>query len=72
MKKSHRQNHTPGSVQREQQEVPLDGWGSVDYSTPSEGSNLSGANNNEVDSLVLDLFQESAELHGDNTEVISE
>ncbi len=71
MKKSHTKNYSPSSVQREQQIKEWDGWGSVDYSTPSEGSNLSGANNNEVDSLVSDLFQETPGLPGDNTEVIS-
>jgi hypothetical protein len=61
MKKSHTQNNTPGSVQREQEIKEWDGWGSAGYSTPPEGSNLSGDNNKEVDSLVSDLFQEPAE-----------
>ena len=64
MKKSHPQNNTPSSVQREQEIKQWDGWGSLDYPTQSEGD--------EVDTLVLDLFQEPAELPGDNTEVISE
>lgn len=72
MKKSHTQQYSPSSVQRAQEIKAWDGWGSAAYSTPSEVSTLSGANNNEVDSLVSDLFHEPAELPGDNTEVISE
>lgn len=72
MKKSHTKNYSPSSVQREQEIKEWDGWGSLNGPTPSEGSNLSGANNSEVDPVVLDLFQEPAELPGDNTEVISE
>lgn len=72
MKKSHPQNYSPSSVQREQQIKEWDGWGSLNGPIPSEGSNLSGDNNKEVDSLVLDLFHDSSELPGDNTEVISE
>ena len=72
MNKSHPQNDSLSSVQRAQQIKEWDGWGGVDYSKPSEGSNLSGAHNNEVDPVVLYLFQEPAELPGDNTEVISD
>lgn len=71
MKKSSRKNDTPSSVQREQDVILWDGWGRLFYTKPSEGSNLSGVNNNEVDSLVSDLFQEPAGLPGEHNESVS-